>query len=277
MAPIPPYSPQLQTQPPSTSFTTITFPAPHTLLVTLNRPKQLNCINSAGHRELDEIWTWFDNEPELRVGIVTGAGRAFCAGADLKVLCTDLPDFEHPNTEWNSSNASARARPSMPPSGFGGLSRRRGKKPVIAAVNGIAHGGGCEIIVNTDIVLASPAAKFALPEVKRGVAAIAGALPRLIRTLGRQRAMEMALTGREVGAEEARAWGLVNQVAGKDGEGVVELAVKWAGVIAGNSPDSVIVSKAGVELGWEGMGVEEASGQVVREGGCGRGWKGGRI
>ena len=83
----------------------------------------------------------------------------------------------------------------------------------------------------------------------------------------------MALTGREVSAEEARAWGLVNEVATADGEGkggVVELAVKWAGVIAGNSPDSVVVSKAGVELGWDGMGVEEASEEVVREGGL---WK----
>lgn len=180
--------------------------------------------------------------------------------------------------EWNQSTTTTTTtpnRPSMPPSGFGGLSRRRGKKPVIAAVNGIAHGGGTEIIVNTDIVLASPAAKFALPEVKRGVAAIAGALPRLVRTVGRQRAMEMALTGREVGAEEARGWGLVNEISATDGEegvegGVVELAVKWAGVIAGNSPDSVVVSKAGVELGWDGMGVEEASGEVVREGGL---WK----
>lgn len=182
----------------------------------------------------------------------------------------------HIHTEWNQSNNATTPRPAMPPSGFGGLSQRRGKKPVIAAVNGAALGGGCEVVVNCDIVLASAGATFALPEVKRGVVAIAGALPRLVRTVGRQRAMEMALTGREVPAEEARAWGLVNELSatGGDGEGVkggvVELAVKWAGVIGANSPDSVVVSKAGVELGWDGIGAEEASKQVVREGGL---WK----
>lgn len=152
---------------------------------------------------------------------------------------------------------------------FGGLSRRRGKKPVIAAVNGIAHGGGCEMIANCDIVLASPSAVFALPEVKRGVVAIAGALPRLARAIGRMRAMEMALTGRNVGAEEAKAWGLCNAVCQKDGDGlaveggVVQLAVRWAAEIGKNSPDSVVVSKEGVELGWEGIGVEEGSQKLI--------------
>ena len=158
----------------------------------------------------------------------------------------------------------------MPSSGFGGLSRRRGKKPVIAAVNGLAHGGGCEIVVNCDIVLASPGAVFALPEVKRGVAAIAGALPRLVRVLGRQRAMEMALTGRNVAAGEAREWGLCNGVSEKDGGGVgvtggvVEMAVRFAQSISENSPDSVVVSKEGVELGWEGIGVEEGSERLMK-------------
>ena len=74
----------LRFRPPPISFTTLSFPTPHILLVTLNRPKQLNCINSAGNAELDRVWTWLDEEPQLRVGIVTGNGRAFCAGADLK-------------------------------------------------------------------------------------------------------------------------------------------------------------------------------------------------
>ena len=73
-----------QTPPPPTDFTRLTFPIKHTLLVTLSRPQSLNCINSHGHQELDAIWSWLDNEPSLRVGIVTGEGRAFCAGADLK-------------------------------------------------------------------------------------------------------------------------------------------------------------------------------------------------
>jgi enoyl-CoA hydratase/carnithine racemase len=151
----------------------------------------------------------------------------------------------------------------MPSSGFGGLSRRGGKKPVIAAVNGICFGGGCEMAINTDIVVASEGASFALPEVKRGVVAIAGALTRLVRTVGRQRAMEMALTGRVLSAKEAESWGLVNRVVGNGGDGesseVVKEALKIAGEIAGNSPDSVIVSREGVKLGWEGVGAEEGT------------------
>ena len=155
------------------------------------------------------------------------------------------------------------------PSGFGGISRRRGRKPIIAAVNGLAHGGGCEIIVNCDVVLASPSAVFALPEVKRGLVAIAGALPRLARIVGRMRAMEMALTGRTVSAPEAKDWGLCNAISENDGDGmgveggVVRLAVSWAQEISENSPDSIITSKEGIELAWEGIGVEEGSQKLV--------------
>ena len=81
--------PKFQISPPPTSFAKLSFPAPYTLLVILSRPKSLNCINSAGHQELHKIWTWLDNEPSLRVGIVTGEGRAFCAGADLKGTTTN--------------------------------------------------------------------------------------------------------------------------------------------------------------------------------------------
>jgi enoyl-CoA hydratase/carnithine racemase len=89
-------------------------------------------------------------------------------------------------------NSSKQSRP-MPPSGFGALSRRSGRKPIIAAVNGLAYGGGTELIVNCDMVVASKKATFGLPEVKRGVVAIAGALPRIVRTIGRPRAMELVL------------------------------------------------------------------------------------
>ncbi|MCJ1358850.1 MAG: hypothetical protein MMC33_008850 [Icmadophila ericetorum] len=228
--------------PPSTSFTKISFPKPHVLLVVLSRPKSLNCINSAGHRELDEIWKWLDNEPSMRVGIVTGEGRAFCAGADLKEL-----------SEWNTNNATGRSRGFLP-SGFGALSTRTGKKPIIAAVNGICFGGGMEIAINLDIVLASPQATFGLPEVKRGVVAVAGALPRLVRTVGKQRAMEMALLGRAYSAEEMLAWGLVNKVVPADS--LIEEAVQWATEIASNSPDSVIVSREGVKIGWESLSAQ---------------------
>lgn len=125
------------------------------------------------------------------------------------------------------------------------------------------------MIINCDIVLASPNAVFALPEVKRGVVAIAGALPRLARVVGRMRAMEMALTGRTVRAEEARTWGLCNAISEKDGDGlgieggVVRLAVAWAEEVSKNSPDSIITSKEGVELAWDGISAEEGSQRLM--------------
>ncbi|GAB7352030.1 hypothetical protein MBLNU459_g2543t3 [Dothideomycetes sp. NU459] len=238
------WTPKFSTQPPSAKYCVLSYPAPDVLLVRLNRPKQLNCINIDGHEELDAIWSWLDKEPTLRVGIITGTGRAFCAGADLK--------------EWNKQNSEAKPR-QMPASGFGALSRRGGRKPVIAAVNGICFGGGCEMIVNCDLVVASSKATFALPEVKRGVVAMAGALPRIVRTLGKPRAMEMALTGRTLAATEAQEWGLINKVVGdKEGE-VIEAAVEYAKMIAENSPDAVIVSREGIKLGWDGIGAEEGS------------------
>lgn len=124
------------------------------------------------------------------------------------------------------------------------------------------------MIINTDIVIASSRALIGLPEVKRGVVALAGALPRLVRTVGRQRAMEMALTGRSLSAAEAEKWGLVNEVVSVDdgvsdeeaGGMVVARALAVAAEIAANSPDSVLVSREGVKLGWEGLGAEEATG-----------------
>ncbi|KAH8752352.1 ClpP/crotonase-like domain-containing protein [Hyaloscypha sp. PMI_1271] len=243
------------TPPPPVHDSLISFPTPSILLITLNRPKALNCINTRGHYELDALYTWFDNEPSLRCAILTGAGRAFCAGADLK--------------EWDNANHGTQSQDgkeglsreakerSMPPSGFGALSRRGGKKPVICAVNGICFGGGCEMIINADMVVADQDAQFGLPEVKIGVVALAGALSRLIRTVGRQRAMEMALTGRTLKAEEAREWGLVNRVVEKGK--CVEEAIRLAEMVVGNSPDSVIVSREGIKMGWEGIGAEEAT------------------
>ncbi|KAL2061520.1 hypothetical protein VTL71DRAFT_6897 [Oculimacula yallundae] len=229
--------------PPSNEHIQIAFPKPSILLVTINRPKDLNCMNTPMNHYLHHLFTWFDNEPSLLCGIMTGTGRAFCAGADLK--------------EWNESNSNegSKAR-TMTSSGFGGLSRRAGKKPIICAVNGICFGGGCEMIINSDIVIADSKAVFGLPEVKIGVVALAGALTRLVRTVGKQRAMEMAMTGRTLPAEEAREWGLVNKVVKG---GVVEEAIKMADLICANSPDSVIVSREGVKLGWEGVGAEEGT------------------
>ena len=136
------------------------------------------------------------------------------------------------------------------------------------------------MVVNADLVLASPNAVFGLPEAKIGVVAIAGALPRLARTVGKQRAMEMALVSRKVQASEARDWGLCNFVLEKAEGGsmtVVDKAVEWAHFIAANSPDSIIVSKAGVDSAWgnadaeteileKGMYKSMNSGENMREG-----------
>lgn len=251
-------SPSFHTPPPSQSYAQISFPTPQILLVIFNRPKSLNCINVASHWELHALFEWYDSEPSLRVAVVTGTGRAFCAGADLK--------------EWDTQNSGGDGggRREMPPSGFGALSRRAGKKPVIAAVNGLAYGGGMEICTNLDMVIAARSATFALPEVKRGVVAMAGALPRIVRTVGRQRAMEMALTGRTVSASEARTWGLVNAVVEDAPAGsnimhrpVTAEALEYAKMIAGNSPDAVIVSREGIKMGWEGIGAEDGSRLLV--------------
>jgi len=117
------------------------------------------------------------------------------------------------------------------------------------------------MIINADIVIADQGAQFALPEVKIGVVALAGALTRLTRTVGKQRAMEMVLTGRTLSAEEAKEWGIVNKVVEKGK--CVEEAIKIAELITANSPDSVIVSREGVKMGWDGVGAEEGTRLVI--------------
>ncbi|RSL99817.1 hypothetical protein CEP52_009513 [Fusarium oligoseptatum] len=224
----------------------LSFPKPNVFLVTLNRPSRLNAIPPWQHQELDKVFKWYDQEPSLRCAVLTGTGRAFCAGADLK--------------DWNDRAAvpGAVTPPRWETTGFGGISNRVGKKPVIAAVNGICAGGGMEMVVNCDLVVAAEeAATFSLPEVKRGVVALAGVLPRLMRSLGKQRASEMALLGRTYGARELKDWGIVNFVV-KDTELLTE-ALNLAEEVANNSPDSVIVSREGLRLGWENMGPVQAT------------------
>ncbi|KAI1335795.1 enoyl-hydratase [Xylariaceae sp. FL0016] len=256
--------PTLTTPPPTVPHVLVSFPSPRILLVTLNRPDQLNAIPRPQHFALEKLWDWYDEEPSLRCAVFTGSGRAFCAGADLKEWDSINSDAaqqqqQQQTTEKHSDKPSTR----FPRSGFGGLSNRGGTKPVIAAVGGLCLGGGMEMAINCDMVVASGSAAFALPEVTIGVIALAGALPRLVRSVGRQRAMEMALTGKRYTAQEMKEWGLVNEVVG-DGEDVVKAAVRWAELIAGNSPDSVIVSREGVKLGWEGVGPEQGTDLVIK-------------
>ncbi|CAH0055521.1 unnamed protein product [Clonostachys solani] len=224
--------------PPTPTFLRLTFPAPRVLLIRMDRPKALNAMTTAAQWEMDSVWKWFDAEPNLSIAILTGTGRAFSAGADLK--------------EWNGSmapDADPSKRMGKAPE-FTPLSRRMGKKPVIAAVNGLAMGGGCEFVVNCDIVLAAEDATFGLPEVKRGVAAIGGALPRLIRNIGLQRASEFALTGRTATAAEMESWGIVNRIVPRNGD-LIKEAVSLAATIAENSPDSIICTRAGLRQGWQ--------------------------
>jgi len=195
----------------------------HVLEVTLNRPESYNALHSAAHFELAEIFDAYENDQDLWVAIITGVGdKAFCSGNDLKVTASG-GDMSTPN------------------SGFAGLCARTDReKPIIAAVNGVAMGGGLEIVLACDIALASANATFALPEVKVGLFAAAGGVQRLTRQIGEKAAMELILTGRKTGAEEAANLGLVNSVT--DGD-VMEAARSLAQTIAGNSPTSIRASK----------------------------------
>ena len=155
---------------------------------------------------------------------------------------------------------------SMEAPGLAGLPRRSGKKPIIAAVNGLCMGGGFEMVANCDVVVAASTAVFSLPEAKRGIVAVAGCLPRLSRTIGLQRTMDLVLTGRNVDAKMLYDWGLVTRVVDAAGEGdVAHAAVEVAQEMCRNSPDALIVGRVGVRLGWEAGSVEDAVSALEHE------------
>jgi crotonobetainyl-CoA hydratase len=165
------------------------------LEVTLDRPKA-NAIDAATSRIMGEVFTAFRDDPELRVAILTGAGeKFFCPGWDLKAAA----EGEAPDSDYGVG-------------GFGGLQELRGlNKPVIAAVNGIACGGGLELALCADIILAADHATFALPEIRSGTVADAASI-KLPKRIPYHIAMELLFTGRWFDAEEAAHWGLVNRV-----------------------------------------------------------------
>lgn len=206
-------------------------------VVTIDRLEAHNALNTAAHRELAEAFDAFAADDDQWVAIITGAGtKAFCAGHDLK------------------QQASGGGM-ETPASGFGGLASRFDMtKPVIAAVNGVAMGGGFEIVLACDIVVAASHAAFALPETRVGLAALAGGLFRLPRAIGMTRAMDLLLTGRRVSAQEGLSLGFVNEVA--DGD-VLAAALKWAETLSACSPMSLRATKAAVRRGAT-MAVEQA-------------------
>jgi enoyl-CoA hydratase/carnithine racemase len=208
-------------------------------LFTLNRPEVMNALHSPMHFELHEAFDAFAADPEQWVGIVTGAGeRAFSAGNDLK-------------------HQAGGGKMGNPPSGFGGITARFDlNKPLIAAVNGVAMGGGFEIALACDIILAADTAVFALPEPKVGLAALAGGLHRLPRQIGLKRAMGMILTARRVPAAEGLQLGFVNAVVPP--HELMAEALKWAAMIAECSPMSIRASKEAVMQGLDAPSLEAA-------------------
>jgi enoyl-CoA hydratase/carnithine racemase len=192
----------------------------HLTIVTLTIPEKLNSLNAPACVELEQIWDDFDQDPDQWIAIITGAGRAFCAGHDL----ADAPDEP------------------MPKSGWAGLSQRQGRrKPIIAAVNGPAFGGGFEIALTCDIVIADEKAKFALSEPRVGAVALGGGIQRLALSIPTQAAMGLMLTGRRIDAAEAQRLGLVNEIA-PEGT-VMDVARKWADEILACSPLAVRYTK----------------------------------
>lgn len=208
------------------------------LVVTLNRPEVMNALHASANRELGGVFDAFEADPELWVAIVTGAGdRAFCAGNDLKAQ-------------------AAGGKLEISESGFGGLTSRWGcTKPILAAVNGVAMGGGFEIVLACDIVIASERAVFALPEPRVGLAALAGGIHRLPRQIGLKPAMGMLLTGRRVDAHEGQRLGFVNEVVAH--EDLMPAAHRWAAQILECAPLSVRASKEAAMRGLD-LGLRDA-------------------
>jgi enoyl-CoA hydratase/carnithine racemase len=218
----------------------------HIARVTMNRPEVMNALHPPCHLEMDQIWDDFMADKTLWVAILTGAGeKAFSAGNDLKYTA------EHPEQFRGGGEAAMRSK-----GGFAGITSRFDIiKPIIAAVNGFALGGGFEIALSCDIIVAAEHARFGLPEPRVGLMAAAGGVHRLPRHIPLKIAMGMMLTGKPITAAEAHRWGIVNEVVPmKD---LMATAERWAGEIMECSPLSVQASKEAA-MGGLGMPVQEA-------------------
>jgi len=191
-------------------------------IITINRPEAKNAVNGAVARGVSDALTELDADDELRVGVLTGAGGTFCAGMDLKGFLTgDLPFVDD--------------------RGFGGITQRPPRKPIIAAVEGYAVAGGFELTLACDLVVAGESARFGVPEVKRGLVAAAGAAMLLPQRIPPAIALEMLLTGEPITAARAAELGLVNRVTGEGG--ALDGALELAAAIAANGPLAVATSK----------------------------------
>ncbi len=207
----------------------------HIAHITFNRPEVMNALHPPCHIEMDQVWDDFVADKTMWVAIVTGAGdKAFSAGNDLR---------------WTAEHRGE----SMPRSkgGFAGITARYDiYKPIIAAVNGYALGGGFEIALGCDIIIAAEHARFGLPEPRVGLMAAAGGVHRLPRHIPLKIAMGMMLTGKHITAAEAHRWGIVNEVVAlKD---LISTAERWAAEIMECSPLSVQASK---QAAMDGLGI----------------------
>lgn len=201
-------------------------------LIRLNRPKELNALNLELMKELKEKLIDLDNDNETRVIIITGNEKAFAAGADIKQMfnktAIDMLNIDQFST-WDQI--------------------RKTKKPIIAAVSGFALGGGCELSMLCDMIIASETAKFGQPEIKIGVMPGAGGTQRLTKAIGKAKAMELVLTGRFMSADEAMIHGLVNKVVPV--EMYLEEALDLASEIAQMSPIAAKLAKESVNRSFE--------------------------
>lgn len=197
-------------------------PTEGVLLITLDRPEKRNAIDGAASLAIAATLDAFDADPELSVGVLTGAGGTFCAGMDLRAfLDGDAPE--------------------VPGRGFGGLTQAPPAKPLIAAVEGYALAGGCELVLACDLVVAAADAVFGLPEVGLGLIAGSGGLLRLPHRIPRTVATELALTGDRFGAADAHRWGLVNRLVEPDQAAAA--AIELAARMARNAPLALAATK----------------------------------
>jgi len=192
------------------------------LVVTLNRPDARNAVNAAVAQGIADALDALDGDDALQVGVLTGAGKGFCAGMDLRAFVQG-------------------ERPFVGDRGFAGITQRAARKPLIAAIEGFAVAGGFEIALSCDLIVAARGARVGIPEVKRGLIAGAGGLLRIPQRLPYGIAMELALTGDLIPAERCYELGLVNRLT--DEGGALDAALELAATIARNGPLAIAASK----------------------------------